>query len=250
MSLPGTDSNTDKSGNTHKPASFTMLSKKLMAPDTYELMFTAPLVARARKPGQFLIFLLHDRGERIPISIKDTDPKNGTVTVVIQSVGKTSRELVSLEPGQRVHSILGPLGQPTHLIPNCGTAVCLGGGYGAGAILTVCRANREIGNHSVAIIGARTKDLLLYVDEAKEYADEVIVCTDDGSFGIKGFVTHGLQSLLDRGDKVGWTFSVGPVPMMRAVANMCMEKNIPAYASLNAIMLDGTGMCGVCRVVV
>jgi glutamate synthase (NADPH/NADH) small chain len=227
-----------------------MLSKKVVAPDTYELVFTAPLVARARKPGQFLIFLIHDRGERIPISIKDTDPVAGTVTVVIQAVGKTSRELVTLEPGQRVHSILGPLGQPTHLIPNCGTAVCLGGGYGAGAILTVCRANKEAGNHSVAIIGARTKDLLLYIDEAKDYADEVVVCTDDGSFGIKGFVTHGLQWLLDRGDKVGWTFSVGPVPMMRAVAKMCTEKNIPAFASLNAIMLDGTGMCGVCRVVV
>ncbi len=248
MSLSDTESNTGIGDSLRKPANFTLLGKRLLAPDTYEMIFLAPLVARARKPGQFLIILLDERGERIPISIKDTDPKTGTVTVVIQAVGVTSRRLVSMEPDLKVHSIVGPLGQPTHLIPGCGTAVCLGGGYGVGAILTVCRANREAGNRAVAIIGARNKDLLLYVEEAEKYADEVVICTDDGSSGIEGFVTHGLQMLLDRGEPVGWTFSVGPVPMMKAVARMCEEKKIPAFASLNAIMLDGTGMCGVCRV--
>ena len=227
---------------------FTLLSKKLLAPDTWELTFRAPLVARARKPGQFMIILPHEFGERIPISIKGTDKNAETATVIIQAVGKTSREITALEPGQRVHSILGPLGQPTHLIPNCGTAVCLAGGYGAGAILTVLQANRDIGNRSVAIIGARTKELLLCIDDAKKVADEVVITTDDGSEGIHGFVTHGLKMLLDRGEKVGWTFSVGPVPMMRAVAKMTEPLGIPSYASLNAIMLDGTGMCGVCRV--
>jgi len=227
---------------------FELLSKKELAPDTYELEWRAPLVARSRKPGQFVIFLAHSRGERIPISLKGGDKEKGSITVIIQAVGKTSREITSLEPGDSVHSILGPLGTPTHIVPNCGTAVCLGGGYGAGAILSVCKANRDAGNHSVAIIGARNKDLLLCVEDAKEVADEVLVTTDDGSAGIKGFVTHALQELIDRGDKVGWTFSVGPVPMMRAVANMTKPLNIPSYASLNAIMVDGTGMCGVCRV--
>ncbi len=227
---------------------FVLLEKKLLAPDTFSLKFRAPMVARARKPGQFVIILAHSRGERIPISLKGGDSEAGTIDLIIQAVGKSSTEIISLEPGQRVHSILGPLGTPTHLIPNCGTAVCLGGGYGSGAILSVCEANRKIGNRSVAIIGSRTKDLLLCIDDAREVADEVIICTDDGSEGIHGFVTNGLQELLDRGEKVGWTFSVGPIPMMRAVANMTEPLEIPSYASLNSIMLDATGMCGVCRV--
>jgi len=235
-------------GKVIKSSDFELLSKKLLAPDTYELTWRAPMVARSRKPGQFVIFLPHARGERIPISLKGGDAEAGSITVIIQAVGKTSREITSMEPGMKVHSILGPLGSPTHIIPNCGTAVCLAGGYGAGAILAVCEANRKAGNRAVAIIGARTKDLLLCVEDAKAVADEVLITTDDGSAGIKGFVTTALQELIDRGDKVGWTFSVGPVPMMRAVARMTEPLEIPSFASLNAIMLDGTGMCGVCRV--
>jgi len=227
---------------------FELLDKKLLAPDTYELTWRAPMVARARKPGQFVIFLAHARAERIPISLKGGDKNNGTISVIIQAVGKSSREITALEPGDRVHSILGPLGTPTHIIPGCGTAVCLGGGYGAGAILSVLQANRDAGNRSVAIIGARNESLLLCIEEAKEAADEVIICTDDGSAGMKGFVTTALQEIIDKGEPVGWTFSVGPVPMMRAVANMTEPLGIPSFASLNAIMLDGTGMCGVCRV--
>ena len=154
---------------------FELLEKKLLAPGTYELTFHAPLVARARKPGQFLVIYAHELAERIPISIKEADKSKGSVTVIIQAVGKSSREVTSLEPGGRVHSILGPLGTPTHIIPNCGTAVCLGGGYGAGAILSVCRANREAGNRTIAIIGARTKDLLLCVEDAKEVDRKSVV---------------------------------------------------------------------------
>ena len=229
---------------------FELLEKKLIAPSTYEMVFTAPLVARSRKPGQFVVFFAHPKAERIPISLKGGDKDKGTITLIIQAVGKSSTELTSLEPGQTVHSILGPLGTPTHLLPNCGTAVCLGGGYGTGAIISVCEANRKIGNRAVAIVGARNKDLLLCLEELNEAADEVVITTDDGSEGIKGFVTHGLQMLLDRGEQVGWTFSVGPVPMMRAVAKMTEPLGIPSYASLNALMLDGTGMCGICRVMV
>ncbi len=227
---------------------FELLDKKLLAPDTWEMVFRAPLVARARKPGQFVIILAHPRAERIPISLKGGDAGKGTISVIIQSVGKSSAEITSIEPGQAVDSILGPLGTPTHIIPNCGTAVCLGGGYGTGAIISVCEANRKAGNRAIAIVGARSEDLLLCLNELEEAADEVMITTDDGSRGIKGFVTHALQELIDRGEKVGWTFSVGPVPMMRAVANMTEPLGIPSYASLNAIMLDGTGMCGVCRV--
>jgi len=237
-----------QAGKDFESSDFMLLSRKLLAPDTYELTFRAPLVARSRKPGQFVIFLAHARAERIPVSLKGGDKENGTITVIIQTVGKSSHELTSLEPGQKVHSILGPLGTPTHIIPNCGTAVCLGGGYGSGAILSILKANRDAGNRAVAVIGSRTKDLLLCVDDAREVADEVIITTDDGSEGIKGFVTHGLQMLLDRKEPVGWTFSVGPVPMMRAVANLTAPLGIPSYASLNALMLDATGMCGVCRV--
>jgi glutamate synthase (NADPH/NADH) small chain len=229
---------------------FTLISKKLVAPNTFELVFKAPLVARARKPGQFSVILPHDHAERVPISLKGSDPRDGTITTIIQAVGKTSREITSLEPGDRVHSILGPLGKPTHIIPNVGTAVCIGGGYGAGVILSLLDANRKAGNKTVAIIGARSKDLLLCLDEAKKVSDELIVTTDDGSEGIKGFVTHALQVLLDRGEKVGWIFAVGPIPMMRAVSAMTEPLGIPTLASLNAMMLDATGMCGICRVVV
>lgn len=229
-------------------AKFELLSKKLLAPDTYELTWRAPLIARSRKPGQFVIFLAHARAERIPISLKGGDKDKGTITVIIQAVGKSSLEITSLEPGDRVHSILGPLGAPTHLIPGCGTAVCMGGGYGAGAILSVCQANRDIGNKSIAIIGARNESLLLCIEDAKEVADEVIICTDDGSKGIKGFVITALQDLINKGEPVGWVFAVGPIPMMRAIANMTEPLGIPTHASLNALMLDATGMCGVCRV--
>ncbi|MCX6645994.1 MAG: NADPH-dependent glutamate synthase [bacterium] len=229
---------------------FELLEKKLLAPDTYEMVWRAPLVARSRKPGQFVVIFAHPKAERIPISLKGGNKENGTISVIIQAVGKTSTEITSLEPGQSVHSILGPLGTPTHLLPNCGTAVCLGGGYGTGAIISVCEANRKIGNRAVAIVGARSENLLLCIEELEEAADEVIITTDDGSRGIKGFVTTALQQLIDRGEKVGWTFSVGPVPMMRAVAKLTEPLGIPSYASLNAIMLDATGMCGVCRVMV
>lgn len=229
---------------------FSLISKALIAPNTYELVFKAPLVARARKPGQFAIFLPNSKSERIPISLKDGNEKDGTISVIIQAVGRTSREITSLEPGQTVHSILGPLGRPTHIPSGIRTAVCLGGGYGAGAILSVLKANRDAGNRAIAIIGARSKDLLLCVDDAKEVSDEVVITTDDGSEGIKGFVTDGLKMLVDRGENVGWTFCVGPIPMMRAVSNMTKSLNIPCYASLNALMLDGTGMCGICRVIV
>jgi glutamate synthase (NADPH/NADH) small chain len=208
------------------------------------------MVARARKPGQFTVFLPQERGERIPISIKDANAEDGTITVIIQAVGKTSREITSLEPGERVHSILGPLGQPTHIKPNIGTAVCLAGGYGAGVILSILKANRDVGNRTIAIIGARRNDLLLCVDEARAIADEVLITTDDGSQGIKGFVTDALKVVIDRGEKVGWAFAVGPVPMMRAVAKMTGPLGIPTLASLNALMLDATGMCGICRVLV
>jgi glutamate synthase (NADPH) small chain len=229
---------------------FVLLSKKLLAPNTFELEFKAPLIARSKKPGQFTIFLAHEQAERVPISIKDANPKDGTLTVIIQAVGKSSREITSLEPGQKVHSILGPLGQPTHIIPGAGTAVCIGGGYGSGVILSLLKANKDAGNRSVGIIGARCQDLLLCVDEAKKVADELLITTDDGSFGTKGFVTTELQKLLDRGEKIGWVFAVGPIPMMRAVAKLTKPLGIPTYASLNALMLDATGMCGICRVLV
>lgn len=226
-----------------------IVSKRCLATDTYLFEVEAPLVAKSRKAGQFFILMLDtDKGERIPLSICGGDRKRGTIKFVVQAIGRTTRELVALNAGDSIPAILGPLGTPAHIEKFDGECVCIGGGYGTGAIIPFCDELRAAGNKVTGIVGARRKDLLIMVDELKAVCDEVIITTDDGSAGAKGFVIDALRKIIESGRKVGVVEAIGPVPMMKAVSEMTRPLKIKTIVSLNAIMLDGTGMCGGCRV--
>jgi ferredoxin--NADP+ reductase len=208
----------------------------------------APWVARKAKPGQFVIVRIDEDGERIPLSLSGWDREAGTLRLIIQGVGFTSKSLIRLEEGDSIRDLAGPLGAETHL-PHEGTLVFIGGGYGTGAVLPAARDAQERGQRTIGIIGARSKDLILLEDEMRSVCDEVFVTTNDGSHGIEGFVTHALEPILDE-EPIAAILAVGPIPMMRAVSEMTRPKKIPTIVSLNAIMIDGTGMCGGCRVTV
>lgn len=194
-----------------------------------------------------MVLRVNEEGERIPLTIAGTDPARGVVTVVFQEVGKSTRLLGTLEVGDSVLDFIGPLGQPSH-IEKFGTVVCIGGGVGTPEILPVARALKAAGNRVVAIIGFRTRELVLMEKEMAAAADELIVCTDDGSYGQRGFVTDALKGVLARAERVDRVFAVGPVIMMKMVSEVTRPLAIPTVVSLNPIMLDATGMCGVCRV--
>ncbi|RLD25134.1 MAG: sulfide/dihydroorotate dehydrogenase-like FAD/NAD-binding protein, partial [Bacteroidetes bacterium] len=209
----------------------------------------APLIANKMKAGQFVIVRHNENSERIPLSVCGWDRERGTIQLIINSVGKTSTEINSLKPGNSFADVVGPLGERSRVTKYNGTCVVIGGGYGAGAIIPTARDLREIGNRVIGVIGARNKNLLLMVDELKEVCDKVIVTTNDGSEGMTGFVTAALEEIMRR-EKVAHVLAIGPVPMMEAISNMTKPKGIETYVSLNAIMVDGTGMCGACRVTV
>ncbi|OGL44343.1 MAG: ferredoxin-NADP reductase [Candidatus Schekmanbacteria bacterium RBG_13_48_7] len=221
--------------------------KKELAQDVVLLKVEAPVIAKKRKAGQFIILRIHEYGERIPLTIADSDLEDGTITLIIQGVGKTTIELNSLKEGEYIQDIVGPLGTATH-IENFGTTVPIGGGIGIAVAYPIAKALKEEGNKVISIIGARRKDLLILEDEIRSVSDEVFVCTDDGSYGEKGFVTDALQKLIDRNQKINQVITIGPLVMMKAVANLTKKYTIPTQASLNPIMIDGTGMCGGCRV--
>jgi ferredoxin--NADP+ reductase len=222
--------------------------KAELAPNTVMFKVEAPWIARKIRPGQFVIVRLDEKGERIPLSISGWDPEAGTLRLVVQGVGYTSHKMIRLEVGDTILDVVGPLGRPTHL-PEGGTAVVIGGGYGTGAVIPSALEQRAHGRRVVGIVGARSENLLLLVDDLRAACDEVFVTTDDGSAGRKGLVTDALRDIIEQED-VGAVLAIGPVPMMRAVAEMTRPKNIPTMVSLNAIMVDGTGMCGACRVTV
>jgi NAD(P)H-flavin reductase len=209
----------------------------------------APLIARKRKAGQFVIIRLRELSERIPLTIAGGDPVAGTIRLIYQEAGKTTMEMGRMQEGDFLTDVVGPLGKPTH-IEKFGTVVCMGGGIGTGEILPVAQACAEAGNRVLSIVGARTKELLICLDEMRATSEELLISTDDGSFGFHGFVTNLLQQLIDRGEKLNKVFAVGPVPMMRAVCNLTRKYSLPTEVSLNPIMVDGTGMCGACRVTV
>jgi len=204
------------------------------------------LVAKARA-GQFVIIRVNDPGERVPMSIAGLDPENGLLTIVYQVVGKTSALMTTIEAGGEISDCVGPLGLPSH-VEKWGTVCVVGGGIGIAPIYPISRAWKEAGNKVHAIIGSRSKDLLFYEDEHRAVADELHVCTDDGSYGYHGFVSDVLKKLLDDGEKIDMVMAIGPVPMMRVVANLTKEYQVPTWVSLNPLMVDGTGMCGGCRV--
>jgi ferredoxin/flavodoxin---NADP+ reductase len=207
----------------------------------------APRIARKQRPGQFVIIRIHDAGERIPLTIKSSDPKRGTITIVVQAIGKTTSLLNELGKGDAILDVAGPLGKPSE-IENYGRCVVIGGGVGTAIALPTAQALKDAGNHVTAILGARTKSLLILEKELREASHELFVMTDDGSYGGKGLVTDKLRELI--AGTVDFVLAIGPVPMMRAVAEATRPQKIKTVVSLNSIMVDGTGMCGGCRVAI
>ena len=224
-----------------------ILTKKLLAETITQFEVYSPLIATKARAGQFVMLRVTELGERIPLTIVDRDPQAGAITLIIQAVGKTTRLLCELEPGEKILDILGPLGTPSE-IENYGRALIVAGGVGAAVAFPVAKALKEADNHVTAIVGARSKDLIILKDEFEAISDEVYFTTDDGSFGFHGFTSMQLQQLLDHGARFDYALAVGPVPMMRSIADITKPYQIPTKVSLNPIMVDGTGMCGGCRV--
>lgn len=229
---------------------FEIKKKEQLAPAIYQMVISAPRVAKKALPGQFVIIRIDERGERIPLTIKDNDPSAGTVTIVFQVAGKTTWQLSTLEVGNALMDLVGPLGNPTELPEGDSKVICIGGGVGTACIYPQVKELSRRGSHVTAIIGARTKELLILEDDLRKLASKLIVCTDDGSYGEKGFVSDALKKLLESGERPDLVIAIGPLMMMRAVAEVTKGYGIHTVVSLNPIMVDGTGMCGGCRVTV
>ena len=225
-----------------------IISKRHFSEKVVELVVEAPLIAKSRRAGHFVIVRADEHGERIPLTIADSDVTAGTITLVVQAVGKSSAKICSKEAGECLHDVVGPLGQATH-IQNVGTVVCCGGGVGVAPLLPIIRAMKAAGNRVVSVLAGRTKDLLILEDEVRASSDEVVIMTDDGSYGKKGLVTNGVEEVILR-EKVDQVVTIGPAVMMKFVALLTKKYEIPTVCSLNTIMVDGTGMCGACRVTV
>jgi ferredoxin/flavodoxin---NADP+ reductase len=226
---------------------FEILEIGRIGPGVNRAVISAPDIARAHHPGQFIILRTHENGERIPLTVADKDAEKGTITLIWQEVGTTTYYMGTMCPGERLQDLCGPLGKPTHL-EKFGTVVGVGGGIGVAPLYPITKGMHDAGNHVITILGARTEGLLIMTDEMKNVSDELLIATDDGSFGIHGFVTQVLQGLIDKGIKIDLCVAIGPVPMMKAVVNVTRKANLPTVVSVNPIMVDGTGMCGACRV--
>lgn len=224
-----------------------ILEKKKLAGEVYQIRFSAPLIAESRKAGQFLILQLDTNfGERIPLTIADADAEEGSITIIFQTVGKTTHNLADMEVGDSIANVLGPLGKPTH-IEKVGTVVCVGGGIGVAPMHPIVQAYKQAGNKVITIMGARNKELLILEEEMKRWSDELIICTDDGSYGRKSLVTEPLKELCESG-QVNEVIAIGPPIMMKFCALTTKPYGVHTMVSLNTIMVDGTGMCGGCRV--
>jgi ferredoxin--NADP+ reductase len=228
---------------------YKIVEKEALASDVKLMRIEAPLIAKKAQPGQFIILRIDETGERIPLTMVDTDQKKGLVTIIYQEVGKTTRQLGRLQVNDELLDFVGPLGKPTE-IDHLGTVVCIGGGIGVAPIYPIAKGFKKEGNRIFSIIGARTKALLILEKEMKEISDSLDVTTDDGSYGHHGLVTEPLQKMIDEGLEIGLVMAIGPVPMMQAVANLTKSYGLKTLVSLNPIMIDGTGMCGGCRVTV
>jgi ferredoxin--NADP+ reductase len=226
---------------------FPILESREIAQNVHLQRIHAPRIARKRKAGQFLILRRAENGERIPLTIVGSDPGEGSVTIIFQTVGKSTAEFARMKAGESYLDVVGPLGLATH-IEKFGTVVGIGGGIGTAPLLPIATSIKQAGNRLISIVGARTKDLLILEDDMRAISDEIVVTTDDGSYAKKGFVTTALQELIDRGEKIDLCIAIGPVPMMRAVAEVTRPHQIKTVVSLNPIMVDATGMCGACRV--
>ena len=228
---------------------FAIEEARRLAPNIKLFRITAPRIARKRQAGQFVIVRVHDHGERIPLTIADSDAGSGTITIVVQGVGKTTKLLNELNVGDQIQDVVGPLGVPSE-IERFGTVVVIGGGVGTAIAYPTAVAMRAAQNRVVSIVGAKTKEFVILEDELRVASDELFLMTDDGSYGEQGLVTQKLQQMVESGTKIDRVLAIGPIPMMKAVAEVTRAKQIPTIASLNPIMVDGTGMCGGCRVLV
>lgn len=223
-----------------------IVEKEFFSPNVVKLVVEAPRIAKARKAGHFVIIKIGEKGERIPLTIAASDIEKGTITLVVQTVGVSSRKLAALNVGEYITDMVGPLGQATH-IEKVGTVLACGGGVGVAPLLPIVEAFKKAGNRVITILAARSKDLIILEEQMRLHSDEVVVMTDDGSYGTKGLVTNGMEAIIAR-EKVDLSVVIGPAVMMKFASLTTKKHNIPTYASLNTIMVDGTGMCGACRV--
>jgi len=229
-----------------------LCKEKLIPGKTSKLVLDAPHIASTAKSGHFVMLRVNAHGERFPLTIADTDQKNGTITMVYLVMGKSTTLLEELDVGDEILDVCGPLGQATHIekLPEDKSVICVGGGTGVAAMHHIAKVHHQAGNYVISCIGARNHDLLLFHSELSEFCDEVLVSTDDGSFGVKGIVTDPLRDRLEKDKNIAEVIAIGPVPMMQAVANLTKDFGVKTTVSLNSIMVDGMGMCGACRVTV
>ena len=225
-----------------------IIKKEYLSENVVKMEVEAPLIARARKAGHFVIVKVGKLGERIPLTIASADISKGTITLVIQAVGNSSKKICDLNEGEYITDLVGPLGKATH-IEKFGTVVCACGGVGTAPMLPIVEAMKAAGNKVITVQAARTKELIILEEEMRKFSDEVIIMTDDGSYGKKGLVTNGVEEVIQR-EKVDLCVTIGPAIMMKFVSLLTQKYNIPTVASLNTIMVDGTGMCGACRITV
>lgn len=225
-----------------------ILQKEHFSEKVVKLVVEAPMIAKARKPGHFVIVICDEHGERIPLTIADADTERGTITLVIQAIGVSTQKICAKEPGEYLADVVGPLGQPTH-IAQFGTVVCCGGGVGVAPLLPIIKAMKQAGNRVITVLAARTKELIILEEQVRPWSDEVIIMTDDGSYGRQGLVTNGVEEVIQR-EHVDMVVTIGPAIMMKFVSLLTAKYNVPTMASLNTIMVDGTGMCGACRITV
>ncbi len=228
---------------------YKIVSAKFLAPNVKRFEIEAPKIASKRKAGQFVIIRISDNGERIPLTIADSDIEKGTITIIVQGIGKTTTSLNEMEEGDYIRDVVGPLGKSSH-IENFGVAVSIGGGVGTAIAYPTAVALKNAGNYTISIVGGRSKEYVILENEMHSVCDEVYVTTDDGSYGYHGFVTEKLNDLINGKRKIDFVLAIGPIPMMKAVAEVTRKHKIKTVVSLNPIMVDGTGMCGGCRAIV
>ena len=229
---------------------YKIVEREQWSEKVFMMKVVAPDIAKHRKAGNFIIFRLNEIGERIPLTIADADTKDGTIMIVTQDVGYSTAKLMELQVGDEIMDVIGPLGQPTHIEKHDGIVLCVGGGVGIAPLHPIAQAHHNNGNKVVSILGARDKSLIIMEDMMKKISEETLICTDNGSYGEKGLVTDMIKRVYEKGEKISEVIAIGPAIMMKFVAKLTKEYNLPTTVSLNPIMIDGTGMCGCCRVLV
>ena len=229
---------------------YKIVEREQWSEKVFMMKVVAPDIAKHRKAGNFIIFRLNEIGERIPLTIADADIEAGTITIVTQNIGYSTAKLMELQVGDEIMDVIGPLGQPTHIEKHDGIVLCVGGGVGIAPLHPIAQAHHNNGNRVISILGARDKSLIIMEDMMKKISEETLICTDNGSYGEKGLVTDMIKRVYDKGEKISEVIAIGPAIMMKFVAKLTKEYNLPTTVSLNHIMIDGTGMCGCCRVLV